>query len=301
MDKLAAMRVLRKVAELGSFSAAADGLDLSKSAVSKIVRGLEDELGARLLNRTTRRTSLTEAGTRYVERVGELLAALEEIEAEAADGRATPRGRLRVNAPMSFGLLHVAPLLPALLEAHRDLEIDLVLNDRVVDLVDEGFDVAIRIGHLADSSLIARRLGETRLVLVSSARYLAGAPPLAAAADLAGHACLLYAYGRWREEWRLVERGEPVAVRIRGPLRANNGEALLRAASAGLGIALLPDFIAAAALARGDVVHVLPEVSGGVLPIHALYPPNRHPLAKLRVFVEHLRRELATNLEVAKR
>jgi DNA-binding transcriptional LysR family regulator len=182
--------------------------------------------------------------------------------------------------------------VPSLLRAHPELEIDLTLNDRVVDLVEEGYDLAVRIGQLPDSSLIARKLGETELVLVASAVYLARAPALTAAADLVEHACLIYAYGRLREEWRLVERGETVAVRVRGPFRANNGDALAAAAIDGLGIALLPDFIAAPALADGRLSRILPEVSGGVLPIHALYPPNHHPLAKLRAFVDHLRRHL---------
>lgn len=292
MDRLFAMRVFQKVAELGSFSGAADQLDMSKSAVSKAVRGLEDHLGTRLLNRTTRRLSLTDAGGRYVEQVARLLGDLAEIEAEAASARAVPRGRLRVNAPMSFGLAHIAPLLPGLLRAHPELTVDLTLNDRVVDLVDEGFDVAIRIGHLPDSSLIARKLAETELVLVASTEYLAAAPPLENAADLARHTCLVYAYGPLREEWRLEERGEGLAVKIRGPLRANNGDALVQAAAAGLGIALSPDFIAAPALARGELIRVLPAVSGGRLPVHALYPGNRHPLAKLSAFVDHLRRHL---------
>jgi DNA-binding transcriptional LysR family regulator len=193
---------------------------------------------------------------------------------------------------MSFGLAHVAPLVPSLLRAYPELEIDLTLNDRVVDLVDEGYDLAIRIGQLPDSSLIARKLGETELVLVASAAYLADAPPLHAAGDLAEHVCLIYAYGRWREEWRLRERDRTVAVRVRGRLRANNGEALAVAAVDGLGVALLPDFIAAPALGDGRLVRVLPAVSGGVLPIHALYPPTHHPLAKLRAFVDHLRRHL---------
>ncbi len=292
MDRLVAMRVFHKVAELGSFSAAADQLDMSKSAVSKTVRALEDHLGAKLVNRTTRRLSLTDTGARYVEQTTRLLAELAEIEAEAASERATPRGRLRVNAPMSFGLAHIAPLIPSLARAHPELEIDLTFNDRVVDLVDEGYDVAVRIGHLPDSSLIARKLGASELVLVAGPAYLAAAPPLDRAADLAAHGCLLYAYGARREEWRLDEGGRSVPVRVRGPLRANNGEALATAAAAGLGVALLPDFIAAPWLARGELTRVLPAVSGGRLPIHALYPANHHPLAKLRAFVDHLRRHL---------
>ena len=294
MDRLAAMQVFQKVAELGSFSGAADELAMSKSAVSKTVRALEDHLGARLLNRTTRRLSLTDAGERYVRQVGRVLAELDEIEAEAGCLQVVARGRLRVNAPMSFGLLHIAPILPDLLRAEPELQVDLTLNDRVVDLVDEGFDVAIRVGRLQDSSLVARKLGETELIMVAAPGYLRRAPPLAAAADLELHACLVYAYAPSRDEWRLEADGGALQFRVQGPLRANNGEALVVAAERGLGIALLPDFIAEAALARGTLVRVLPTLGGGRLPIHALYPANRVPLAKLNVFVEHLRGHLAS-------
>lgn len=286
------MQVFQKVAELGSFSGAADALSLSKSAVSKTVRALEDHLGARLLNRTTRRLSLTEAGERYVRHVGRLLVELEEVEAEAGALQAVARGRLRVNAPMSFGILYLAPILPELLRAEPELGIDLDLNDRLVDLVDEGYDVAIRIGHLADSSLVARKLGETELVLVAAKSYLGDAPTIERVEDLQHHNCLVYAYGTHRADWRLEIDGAVVSVPVSGRLRANNGDALIRAAEQGLGLALLPDFIAADALARGTLVRVLPQASGDRLPIHALYPPNRVPLAKLNVFVAHVRRHL---------
>ena len=292
MDRLAAMQAFVKVVELGSFSAAADQLDLSKSAVSKMVRGLEDHLGARLLNRTTRRLGLTEAGGRYVEEVGRILADLAEIEAATAEQRAVPRGRLKVNAPMSFGLLHLAPLLPGLLQAYPELTVDLTLNDRVVDLIDEGFDVALRIGRLRDSSLIARKLCEVDVILVASPEYVSTAAPLQRAGDLARHHALHYAYGPLRDEWRLEVDGEVVDVPVRGRLRANNGEVLARAAVDGLGIALVPDFIAQPHLARGGLVRVLTSVSGGRLPVHALYPGNRHPLAKLTAFVDYLKRHL---------
>ncbi len=293
MDRLAAMQAFVKVVELGSFSAAADQLDLSKSAVSKMVRGLEDHLGARLLNRTTRRLALTEAGGRYVDEVGRILADLAEIEAATADEQATPRGRLKVNAPMSFGLIHMAPALPGLMRTYPELRIDLTLNDRTVDLIDEGFDVAVRIGRLRDSSLIARKLCEVDVILVASPGYLAAAPPLVEAGDLPRHEALIYAYGPLRDEWRLEVAGAVVDVAIQGRLRANNGEVLAAAAADGLGITLVPDFIASPYLASGRLVRVLPEVGGGRLPVHALYPANRHPLAKLSAFVDYLRRHLA--------
>ncbi len=294
MDRLLAMRVFQKVADVGSFSGAADQMDLSKSAVSKLVRALEDHLGAKLLNRTTRRLSLTEAGERYVGEVARLLVELAEVEAEAANLQAEPRGRLKVNAPMSFGVRHIAPLLPELMRAHPALAVDLTLNDRLVDLLDEGFDVAVRIGNLADSSLIARKLGAAELLLVASPAYLASASTLATARDLDRHACLVYAYGGLRDEWRLSDGNRSTDVRVSGPLRANNGDALLAAAERGLGVTLLPDFIVEPSLERGAVVRVLPDLSGGTLPIHALYPPTRLPLAKLSVFVEHVRRHLAS-------
>ncbi|MEO1093108.1 MAG: LysR family transcriptional regulator [Pseudomonadota bacterium] len=295
MDRLLAMDVLAKVVDQGGFSAAADQLGMSKSAVSKLVRALEDHLGARLLNRTTRRLSLTEAGEAYVEAATRLLQELAEIEAATGDAQATPRGRLRVNAPMSFGLSHLAPLLPGLLRTYPELQVDLTLNDRIVDLIDEGFDVAIRIGQLRDSSLTARKLGEIALVLVASPGYLEAAPPLGTLHDLGEHSCLVYAYGPLRDEWRLQEGGATRTVRVAGRLRANNGDVLVEAAAAGLGVALSPDFIAAPHLADGRLVRVLPAVSGARLGVYALYPANRHPLAKLNAFVGYLRRHLALN------
>lgn len=297
MDRLIAMQAFQRVAELGSFSLAAQQLDLSKSAVSKMVRALEDHLGARLLNRTTRRLSLTEAGANYADHVARLLAELADIEAATANLQAAPKGQLKINAPMSFGQLHVAPLLPGFLAEHPEISVDLTLNDRVVDLIDEGFDLAIRIGELSDSSLIAKKLDEIEIVVVASPSYLSRRGVPETPQDLSSHDCLIYAYGQYRESWRLkVAQSGPAAgwetVRVDGRLRANNGDVLSEAAINGLGLAMLPTFIAAAPLADGRLVRVLPEWTGGDTGIFALYPHNRHPLAKLRVFIDYVQRHL---------
>ncbi len=288
MDRLQSMALFVRVAELGSFSQAARQLGMSKSAASKQVAALEERLGVRLLNRTTRRLALTEVGAVYRDHCVRVVVEADEADLAASRHSSTPRGRLRVNAPMTFGFLQLAPLLPAFLTAHPAIQVELSLNDRVVDLIEEGFDLAVRIGRLADSSLIARRLATTGFVCAAAPGYLARAGRPAAPADLARHNCLRYTLRPQPEGWSFVRGGETVTVRIAGSLEANNGDALLAAACAGLGIVWLPDFIAAAEIAAGALVRLLPEWETPTLPIHAVFPAQRHPSAKLRAFVDFL-------------
>lgn len=292
MDRLQAMQVFTRVAEQGSFSAAADQLHMSKSAVSKSIAGLEDHLGARLLNRTTRKLSLTEAGSLYLEACARIIAEVEEAENSTQRLQSNPRGKLRVNAPMSFGVSHVAPLIVPFMAAFPDIEVDLTLNDRFVDLVDEGFDLAIRIGSLDDSTLIARKLGEDEILLVAAPNYLERRGVPAAPADLSDHDCLVYTYGRTRDEWRFRSENGLAPVRVQGRFRANNGDAVRVAAVGGLGVALLPQFIIRDDLVTGRLVRLLPEISAAPLEIHAIYPHNRHQSAKLRTFIDYLREHL---------
>ena len=288
MDHLAGMAVFAKVVEARSFTAAAEQLGLSKSAVSKQISRLEDRLGIRLLNRTTRRLSLTEAGAAYYERCARIVA-----EAEAADLAIThlqsePRGVLQVNAPMSFGIAHVAPAIPDFLERYPELRVDMTLNDRVVDLVDEGFDVAIRIGALADSSLIARRLAESRMVAVAAPGYLQrhGAPDRPE--DLERHNCLSYSYTPQERQWRFETEAGPRPVTVRGSFQANNGDAIRAAAVAGLGIAVLPSFIVGPDIRSGLLTTVLRDHLSSTTVVHAVYPHSRHLTVKVRAFVDFL-------------
>lgn len=295
MDQLAALRVFLRVAEMQSFSKAATALGMSKSAVSKQMTALESHLGARLLYRTTRQVSLSEEGQAYLERARRIIEDIEEADRAISSLKSEPRGTLRVNCALVYGLRHIAPLLPALAERYPDLAVDLTFNDRFVDLVEEGYDVAIRIGVLPDSSLIARRLGETRLLLVASPGYLArhGHPDHPRA--LAGHRCLLYRGRGGASEWRLSRSdGSEHVARISGPLVTNNGEALRMAAMAGLGIARLPDFLFADEFQNGALIEILPEWRSPPLPIQAVYAPNRHLSARVRHFIDFL----ATSLPI---
>ncbi|MEE8271095.1 MAG: LysR family transcriptional regulator, partial [Alphaproteobacteria bacterium] len=252
MDSVSGMIIFARVVEANSFTVAARRLGLSKSAVSKQIARLEDRLGARLLNRTTRRISPTEVGAAFYERCARVAAEVEEAELAVTRLQAEPRGVLRVNAPMSFGMAHLAPAIAAFMERYPDVRIDLTLNDRVVDLIDEGFDVAVRIGHLADSSLVARRLAPSRLVLCAAPSYVErrGAP--ATPDDLVNHDCMVYSIVATGEQWTFVGRdGAHHTVRVAARLRVNNGDEMRDIAAAGLGLTILPTFIAADHITNG--------------------------------------------------
>ncbi|MCH8037974.1 MAG: LysR family transcriptional regulator [Proteobacteria bacterium] len=289
MEDLSAMAVFARVVEMESFSGAARALGLSKSAVSKRVGRLEDRMGLRLLNRTTRRLSLTEAGAAFYQGCRRVVAEAEAAERAVSRLASAPRGRLKVNAPMSFGVRHLAPALPDFMARYPELNVDLTLNDRVVDLVEEGFDLAIRIARLAESSLIARRLAPNRLVLCAAPSYLAAHGAPRAVEDLKDHACLLYSYQTAGDAWRLCGPGGERRLAVTGRLRINNGDALLAAALGGLGVALLPCFICGQDLRAGRLIQVLPAWSGPAdTAIAAVYPASRNLSPKVRVFVDFL-------------
>lgn len=286
------MTAFAKVVDAGGFTAAARQLNLSRAMVSRLVQQLEDDLGTRLLNRTTRRLSLTEAGRAYHERCVALLNELATLDSSVTELSHEARGTLRVNAPVSFGALHVAPFVAGFLQVHARAAVELTLNDRFVNLVEEGYDVAIRIGQLADSSLVARRLAPVRLCVCASPAYLEAHGSPAEPADLVRHNCLTYRYSAQGDEWRF-ERGDArQSVRVRGNLDANSGEALLQAGLRGLGVVLQPTFIVADALRRGDMVPVLSEWTPPTLAVYAVYPHRRHLATKVRLFVDFLAEHL---------
>ncbi len=294
MGKLQAIEVFIKVAELKSFTAAANALDLSRTVVSDRVKELEHELGVRLLQRTTRRVALTEAGAAFLERARVGLSALEEAAAEAASLSATPRGVLRVNAPMSFGFRHVAPAIGAFIQEHPEVRIELTLTDRLVDLIEGGVDIAIRIGELRDSSLVARRMASCRMMLCASPAYVKrhGAPKHPR--DLEQHTRLFYTLWLASDEWRFRKRGEDVAVRAGdAALRSNNGDAIAAAAAAGAGVALQPDFIAAPLIRQGKLVELLPAWRAAEFGVYAVYAPTPFVPAKSRAFIDHLSKAYA--------
>ncbi|WP_340115720.1 LysR family transcriptional regulator [Pelagibius sp. 7325] len=288
MPRLDEMEIFAEVVEAEGFSAAARRLGLSKSAVSKQVGRLEDRLGVRLLNRTTRRLSLTEAGATFYDACRRVLDEAASAEQAVSDLAAAPRGLLRLNAPMSFGFLHLGPAIPAFHARYPQITVDAAMNDRFVDLVEEGYDVAIRIGALRDSSLVARRLAPCRAVLCASPDYLARRGHPRRPEDLAGHDCLLYANSANPREWTFHGQRGRQAVAVKGPLIANNGDVLCGAAVAGMGITRLPTFIVGPQLREGRLEVVLP---GHPLPdqgIHAVYPHGRNLSPKVRVFVDFL-------------
>jgi len=283
------MEAFVRVADSRSFSEAARRLRLSKSVVSRQVSALETQLGARLFHRTTRSLSLTEVGQAYYERCSRILAEIEEANLSVSSLQTEPRGKLRINAPMSFGILHLAPLLPSFLARYPQIDIDMAMNDRFVSLIDEGFDVAVRIGKLEDSSLIARHLAPARRVVCASPAYLAahGAPQTPA--DLADHCCLTYSNRTTPDEWSFqTVEGQRWPVEVHGRLRVNNGDALRDAALGGVGLVTLPSFLVGRDLQAGTLVAVLGEYLPQDLAIHAVYPHNRHLSPKVRAFVDFL-------------
>lgn len=291
LPDLEALAVFSRVAELRSFAGAAAALGLSTPTVSKAVARLEAKLGAQLLHRTSRRFALTEAGRALAERAARMLAEAEDAEAEVLDQAASPRGLVRLAAPMSFGMAYVAPALPVFLQAHPDVSVDLHLADAAVDLVGEGFDLALRIAALADSSLRARRLCAVRRMLVASPGYLEARGRPVHPRELETHACLGYAYLPTPDIWRLeTEGGEVESVRPRGPLRANNGDALTAALRAGLGIAIQPEFLVWRDLAEGRLELVLPGWSLPQVDLHLVTPGGGPRPARVAALVEFLAR-----------
>lgn len=288
-------RAFARVVEEGTFTGAAKSLGSSKSFVSKQVSRLEDRLGVRLLNRTTRQVTLTDAGEQFYERVARILLEVDDAEAQVSAAQATPRGTLRVSLPMSFGLRYLSPLVAEFARQNPLVQLDLDYSDRKVDVVAEGFDVAIRIGNLADSSLIARRLAQTCGHAVASPDYLAQHGRPEHPSDLARHECLLYrnVSASFVHTWTFEAPGdERVSVRVQGRMLSNSGETCRDAAVAGLGVALLPDFLCREELASGELVTVLDAWEMPIGSIWALFPHNRHVSASVRSFVDFIAEHL---------
>jgi len=287
MDALTDIAVFVRVVERGSFTLAAGDLALSRAVVSKYLSRLEDRLGARLLHRTTRRLSLTEAGAALFEASRGALERIEEAEAAVAQFQSKPRGRLRVSAPMSFGILHLGPAMADFARAYPEITLDVRLDDRFVNLVEDGFDVAVRIGALTDSSLVARKVATTRAVACASPGYLAEHSEPESPEDLASHNCLVYSY--LADVWRFTAPdGREIPVAVKGSLRINNGIVLAEAAVAGHGILVTPSFYVAPLLRSGRLRQILSRYKLKELGIHAVYPQRGHVPPKVRAFVDFL-------------
>jgi DNA-binding transcriptional LysR family regulator len=289
MDKFADIETLVAVVESGSFVAAGERLGVAKSMVSRRISQLESRLGSRLLHRTTRRLSLTEAGRNFYQRAVQILADLDEAEQSVAAETTELRGAIKLAAPLTFGLRHLSGAITDFLDAHPAIELNLDLNDRNINLIEEGFDLAVRIGELQDSTLVARRLGSSRAVTCASRVYLACHGEPAHPDELRRHIGLQYSNIGYRQQWRYeTPKGETVFGQPQIRIRANNGEALACAAVAGLGITTGPTFILGGYLREGSLVSILNHYHRPTVGIYALYPPGRMLPRRIRVFSDFL-------------
>lgn len=289
MDRLRAFEVFTTVVAKNGFARAADVLETSPANVTRYVAELEAHLGARLLNRTSRRLSLTEAGTALYQRLRQVLDDVAEAEAAASADSRAPRGRLRINAPLSFGVLHLAPLWPHFMAAYPEVELDISLSDRVVDLVDEGYDLAIRISRGGSQTHVARKLATSRNIVCAAPSYVAVHGTPVTPADLARHACIAYTLSPEPEEWPFLDvSGQPYGARIVPRFSTNNGDTVRAMALSGQALAWLPTFLAGDDLRAGRLVSLMPDHPLPPIAVLAVYPSRRHLSAKVRAMVDFL-------------
>ena len=293
MDRFLSMRAFSKVVEAGSFVHGAEKLGMSTTSVSRLIAELEDHLGTRLLQRTTRRLHLTDAGRRFIERATQLLSDLEEIEAEVGSVTTTPRGRLRISVPLTFAIRHLAELFTRYRKKYPGVELEVHATDRRVDLIDEGFDLALRLSLEIPPTYVARPLTVVRLVVCAAPAYLKHHGTPRVPQDLAEHNCLTLPSGGFEDRWPLEGKDGVVTVRVRGDFRADSGDLLRSAALAAQGIILLPTFIVGDDLARGDLVELLPKWRPPHTDAMIIYPTRRFVSAKVRTFTEFLQHEFA--------
>lgn len=289
MDRLRAFEIFATVVDRGSFARAADALETSPANVTRYVNELEAHLGVRLLNRTSRKLSVTEGGETLYARCKTILEDVVETEGLVSSTSIEPRGRLRINAPVSFGILHLAPLWPRFMERYPDVELDIALIDRVVDIVDEGFDLAIRISHAGTTDHAARKLATSRNILCASPGYLKHWGHPETPADLGRHQCIGYTYAATADEWQLTDgNGRTHAARVNCHMHTNNGDTARAAALAGRGVIWQPTFLIGNDLRAGRLVRVLPEYRLPDIDVLALYPSRRHVSAKVRAAIDFL-------------
>jgi len=289
MDKLTSMLVFTKVAKAGSFASAAKELGLSRAMATKHVMQLENGLGIRLLNRTTRNLSLTEVGMVYLERCLQILDEMEEMEIAVTRLQTEPRGTLKVNATPFFGAYHLAPAIAAYMEAFPDVNVELVLQAGYIDLIEEGFDLAIHLDEMRDSSLIARKLGSSQRIVCGSPGYFKRHGIPKTPDDLRRHNCLINSSLPPRDQWQFsIPGGETTVVKVTGNMEANVADALRMAAISGLGLVLLPTYMVGQDIRKGRLNPVLTDYVPAALEIHAVYPHRKHLSAKVRTFVDFL-------------
>lgn len=293
MDRLDAMQLFVRVAELGSFAGAAQQLGVARSVVTRQIAGLEAHLGVKLMARSTRRLTLTSAGTAYLEKCRVILNLVEAAEIGVAEERQTPRGNIRISLPLSFGLKRLAPLLLDFSQRYPEVALDMDYSDRRVNLIEEGIDLSIRVTRRLDAGDVARRIGTSRMRVLASPDYLSLHGQPAHPAELAHHVCLGYTNAGAATSWQFVVDGQLENFSIRSRINANNGDVLTEAAAQGLGIACQPDFIAGSFIAAGRVVEILVDYPGPELGIYAMLPSNRHIPHRVRVLMDFLAARLA--------
>lgn len=286
METIAAIPIFVTVAETGGFSPAAKLLGISKSAVSKRVTLLELQLGVKLLHRTTRKLSLTEAGEHFYEHARIAYKSAKDAQDAVLQLQGEPRGRLRINAPMSFGRLHLAPLIPVFMKRYPEISIDMILDDKVVDLVGEGFDIAIRGGDLPDTSLIARKLAPLKSVLCASPSYLKEFGEPTELEQLSAHNCLIFTYSRDVKEWGFIKDNHLHTIEVKGNYQVNNSEALREALLQGVGIGRLPTFVAGPDIEAGKLIPLFEEYQMPAKSIYAVFPERQFMPAKVRAFID---------------
>jgi DNA-binding transcriptional LysR family regulator len=286
MDRLDAMQAFVTVADLRGFAPAARKLGLSPPGVTRLISALENRIGARLLQRTTRSVTLTDAGARYLERARRILADVEEAEIAAESERARPTGRLIISAPVGFGRLHVSAVLTAYLKRHRDVSAELRLEDRTINLVEEGVDLAVRIGHLADSSLVARHVGDMRRITVASPEYLKSRGEPKRPQDIVAHDTIRFGANSGLTEWRFADNGNDFRLNHTPRLSTNTADAAIQYAEAGGGLTRVLAYQAAEGIKRGRLKILLTKFEQPPLPIHIVYPTSRLLSAKVRTFVD---------------
>ncbi|MBC7002770.1 LysR family transcriptional regulator [Photobacterium sp. BZF1] len=292
MDQLGAMRVFLRVIQTGSFSAAAREQNSSQATVSKKIAALEERLGVKLITRTSRELSLTQAGQEYYDHCVSILQEIDEVEANVRSQVSLPKGTLRIAAPAPLARILLAPLIAEFLHEYPDIEVDMVIGERPIDLVAEGIDIAIRAKKLEDSSLIARPLFDNPLQLVASPKYLDKHGIPATPNDLKNHHCIVYTYNRSLNNWHFKENDKEVSVSVQGAFRSNSGETNLEMALAGLGITQLPIWMTEQHLETGALVQVLEGFPSDTVPINVIYPHSRHIPLKVRCFVDYVQSRL---------
>ena len=289
MDRLTSMKIFVRIIQLGSFTAVALEMAMTQSSISKKMSALETQLGATLLTRSNRQVLLTEIGTNYYEHCLSILNQVEEAEAQTKDYTLKPKGNLRINVPVAFGRKYVVPYLPQFMKTYPDISIEVSFLDRKIDLLNDGFDLVIRIGHLADSNLVARKLGGCPRVVVASSEYLKRKGIPQDLHDLKDHDCLVYTNLATINIWHFSYRGEEVSIQVNGSMQSNSSDAILECVLSGIGIAVMPNWLIQPQLDSGELLTIMDDFIPTELPINAVYPQNNYIPLKVRCFINYIR------------